>query len=94
MFNALDAGQSPQETFYDGYVVNTIIDAAYGSIASKKWEHVNLALWRGQEGDQRVAAARDVDADHVLVKEEIMPDGSTKVIVRNKRTGEISHRTR
>jgi predicted dehydrogenase len=94
MFDALDGGRAPRETFYDGYVVNAIIDAAYASIASKKWEPINLPSWRGHDDAKEVSAARDVDADHVLVKEELMPDGATKLIVKNKKTGLISQRTR
>jgi predicted dehydrogenase len=33
-------GTSPRETFHDGYVVNTIIDAAYRSMRSGHWETV------------------------------------------------------
>ena len=29
MFSALEDGRSPRETFYDGYVVNAVMDAAY-----------------------------------------------------------------
>ena len=36
MFDSLDKGESPSETFYDGYIVNAIIDASYKSIKSKK----------------------------------------------------------
>ena len=32
MLNSYDAGTAPMETFYDGYVVNAIMDAAYRSI--------------------------------------------------------------
>src|SRR5438093_1576135 len=31
MFNAMEADKDPKETFYDGYVVNCILDAAYRS---------------------------------------------------------------
>ena len=31
MFNALDEGRAPRETFYDGYVVNAVMDACYRS---------------------------------------------------------------
>src|SRR5690625_3622883 len=37
MFDAMDKGTTPIETFYDGYVVNAIMDAAYQSAKSKKW---------------------------------------------------------
>lgn len=33
-------GVEPRETFHDGYVVNTIIDAAYRSMRSGRWEIV------------------------------------------------------
>jgi len=42
MLNALDSGQEPMENFYDGYVVNAIMDACYRSAKSKKWEKVEL----------------------------------------------------
>ena len=31
MFRSMEAGKSPRETFYDGYVVNAVIDACYRS---------------------------------------------------------------
>ena len=34
------AGTTPRETFEDGYIVNTIIDAAYRSMRSGRWEPV------------------------------------------------------
>jgi predicted dehydrogenase len=34
------SGATPRETFEDGYVVNTIIDAAYRSMRSGQWEAV------------------------------------------------------
>ena len=80
------------EDFYDGLIVNAIIDAAYASVASKRWEPVELPVWRGREGVARVGAKRDCDADYVLIKEEKMSDGTTNRIVLNRQTGEISHR--
>ncbi len=49
MLNALDDGRQPVETFYDGYVVNCIMDAAYRSVRSKKWEPIEIEDWRGSE---------------------------------------------
>jgi hypothetical protein len=37
----------PNEDFYDGYVVNAIMDACYKSAKTKKWEPVELKEWRG-----------------------------------------------
>ncbi len=36
-------GKTPRETYHDGYVVNNIIDAAYRSAKSRRWEAVSLA---------------------------------------------------
>jgi predicted dehydrogenase len=35
-------GSTPRETYHDGYVVNTIIDAAYRSSKSRRWESIDL----------------------------------------------------
>ena len=54
MFDNLEKGESPAETFYDGYIVNAIIDASYKSIKSKKWEKIKLDIWRGKEGVEKM----------------------------------------
>jgi predicted dehydrogenase len=92
MFNALEADKSPKETFYDGYVVNCILDAAYRSAKSKQWEPVALETWRGREGVTKEAHLTDYDADHLLVKEEITHYGAKKVILKNKTTGKITEK--
>jgi predicted dehydrogenase len=89
VFEALDSKRSPRETFYDGYVVNAIIDAAYTSTKSKRWEPIDLPVWRGQENAPSIAVVRDYDAEHVLLKEERMMDGTTTLILRNKKTGRV-----
>jgi predicted dehydrogenase len=93
MFDALDKGTTPRETFYDGYVVNAIIDAAYASIQSKSWQPVKLKVWRGHDDTRNVATVHEFDAHHMLVKEERMPDGSLTHILRDKKTGAISQRS-
>ncbi len=90
MFNAMDEGSEPAETFYDGYVVNAIMDAAYKSVESKKWEPIELEIWRGREGVEKISSQRDYDNDHYLVKEETTHYGAKKYIVKNKETGKIS----
>ena len=90
MFNAMDNGTQPMETFYDGYVVNAIMDACYRSAETKKWEPVRIDDWRGQSGLSDKVEVQDYDADHLLIKDEILPDGRKKVIIKNKTTGQIS----
>jgi predicted dehydrogenase len=93
MLNSLDGATTPRETLYDGYVVNAIIDATYASIEKKQWQPVKLPVWRGRESVESLAVVRDYDADHVLLKEERMMDGSTKLILRHKKTGQVIHKT-
>jgi predicted dehydrogenase len=91
MFNAMDSGKTPMETFYDGYIVNAIIDTCYKAAQSKKWEQIDIQEWRGAEKSSVVGAVRkDYDAEHYLIKEERMPDGSLKMILKHKQTGEIT----
>ena len=80
------------ETFYDGYVVNAIMDAAYKSARSKQWEPVELEIWRGSNEIGGGIELQEFDTDHFLVKEEIMPDGRTKLILKEKEGGRIVER--
>lgn len=88
IFSAMDGPARPMEDFYDGYIVNAITDACYRSVESKKWEPVELAVWRGRKGAEKVVSFRDYDRDHYLIKEEKLPD-SRKLILKNKKTGKI-----
>jgi predicted dehydrogenase len=89
MFNAIDNHQKPTEDFYDGYVVNAIIDAAYRSAESRQWEQVILEDWRGSEDLSAGVQLMDYDSQHFLIKEEKMPDGSTKLILKEKSSGKV-----
>lgn len=87
MFNALEAGRAPKETFYDGYVVNAVLDAAYRSAKTKLWEPVQLEVWRGREGVGKDSHLIEWDADHYLVKEEMTHYGARKLILKHKVSG-------
>lgn len=89
MFNALDQGKPPMETFYDGYVVNAIMDACYRSVKSKRWEPVELEEWRGEPQPELKAPPREYGDRYLIVKEEAMPDGRRKLILLDKETREI-----
>lgn len=89
MFNAKESGQAPKETFYDGYVVNAILDAAYRSAKSKLWEPVQLDIWRGQTGLTKESHLVDYNDDYYLIKEEITHYGARKLILKDKQTGRI-----
>lgn len=89
MLNALDQGKEPMETFYDGYIVNAIMDACYRSAKSKRWEPVEIAEWRGSDQSAETAKLADYDEAHYLIKEELMPDGRTKLILKEKDSGRV-----
>lgn len=92
MFDSMEKGIAPKESFYDGYVVNAILDSAYLSAKTKRWEPVNLEIWRGRVGVTKESTLVDYDADHYLVKEEITHYGAKKIIIKDKITGKISER--
>lgn len=92
MFNALEQGKEPKETFYDGYVVNCILDAAYRSVKTKAWEPVKLEIWRGKTGVSKDSHLVEYDKDHYLVKEEVTHYGAKKLILKEKQSGKIVER--
>ena len=89
MFNAIEQGREANETFYDGYIVNAVIDAAYKSAKTKLWEPVDLPVWRGQVGVAKPSVYQEYDAEHWFIKDEILPNGDVKVILKKKVSGEI-----
>ena len=87
MFDSYESGTQPQETFYDGYVVNGIMDAAYRSAESRQWEPVDIE-WRGGE-TPRISKNVSYHDGHPIVKAEVLPDGRSKLILADKDTGSI-----
>jgi len=90
MFRALDGGGQPQETFYDGYVVNAIMDAAYRSAAANAWAPVEFD-WRG-ETTPRIASVPEQFEGQIVIKREILPDGRHKLILKDPASGDFSDR--
>jgi len=86
MFDALDAGRAPTETFYDGYVVNSVMDACYASASAGGWAPVRLDDWRGG-GVPRIERARREHDGKTVIKEEQMPDGRRKLILKDEASG-------
>jgi predicted dehydrogenase len=93
MFSAIEKGIPPRETFYDGYVVNAVLDAAYKSAKTKLWEPVVLDIWRGRTGVGKDSHLVEYDAENYLVKEEMTHYGAQKLILKNKATGKIIEKT-
>jgi predicted dehydrogenase len=89
MFNAMDEGRAPTETFYDGYVVNAVMDACYASAAQGRWEPVRIDDWRGA-GAARIEKDRRTRDGKTVIKEEKMPDGRLKLILKDEASGALS----
>lgn len=96
MLNAFEKRSSPKETFYDGYVVNAIIDAAYRSMETKRWESIAIDDWRsnsepdGRRSNPSHQALEMFDDNHIVIKREILPDGTRRLILKHKTTEETS----
>ncbi|HEY0272655.1 MAG TPA: Gfo/Idh/MocA family oxidoreductase [Chitinophaga sp.] len=93
MFRSIETQQQPRETFYDGYIVNAILDAAYQSAASKQWEPVQLDIWRGRTGVTNDKGLTEYDAQYYLIKEETTHYGAKKLILKDRQTGQIVEKT-
>jgi hypothetical protein len=89
MFNCIENKSEPMETFYDGYIVNAIIDAAYQSSKSGKWEPVQIDDWRGSNDADNSPATTSYDDTYYLIKKEILHSGEYKLILKHKMTGEV-----
>jgi len=48
-----------------------------------------LEIWRGKEGAEKLSGFTYYDDKHYLIKEEVMPDGRTKLILKEKDSGKI-----
>lgn len=90
MFDAMEEGRQPTETFYDGYVVNAIMDACYRSAEQKAWVPVDVE-WR-HGSTPRIAKAPEQYEGHTVIKSEVLPDGRRKMILKDSDTGEYVDR--
>jgi predicted dehydrogenase len=93
MFDAIDSGRAPRETFLDGYVVNAVMDACYVSAKSRRWEPVKLERWSKAAKKAGPSAARKAPKGrYSLIKDERMPDGKVKEILQDWKTGRVIQR--
>jgi predicted dehydrogenase len=92
MFDAMEAGREPAETLYDGYVVNAVMDACYRSAEARAWAPVELE-WRGGQ-TPRVSRPERTEDGLVVIKEEHLPDGRRKLILKDPASGAFVDRVR
>ena len=53
---------------------------------------MDLKVWRGREGAGEALQYPEYDPGHYLIKEERMPDGRKKLILKEKSSGKIVQR--
>jgi predicted dehydrogenase len=90
MFNAMESGRAPMETFYDGYVVNAVMDACYRSAATHAWAPVEME-WRNGH-TPRISGKPAMFEGQVIIKQETLPDGRVKLILKDPATQAFSDR--
>jgi hypothetical protein len=75
-----------QRNFYDGYVVNAVLDASY---KSAKTNSGNLYSWisGGTNRTSKPSNLVEFDKDHYLIKEEMTHYGAKKLILKINRPG-------
>jgi predicted dehydrogenase len=89
MFDACEQKREPAESFYDGYVVNAILDAAYKSAKTKQWEPIQLDVWRGSDKAEVISGYKEYDTEHWFLTEEVTHDGQHVVILKEKASGKV-----
>jgi hypothetical protein len=92
MFTAMESGGTPMETFYDGYVVNAVLDACFKSAESRKWEPIELDDWRAAAPTPRISMQAAMVDGMAVVKEERMHGNKLKQILCDQATGKIVER--
>lgn len=64
--------------------------ACYKSAKTKRWEPVKLERWSKSAKKEKTGAAKKTAGEkYALIKEERMPDGKIKQILRDRKTGKI-----
>jgi predicted dehydrogenase len=92
MFGAMEGGKAPMESFYDGYVVNAVLDACFKSAESHKWEPIAIDDWRAAAPTPRISMQPALIDGMAVVKEERMHGNKLKQILCDQATGKIIER--
>ncbi|HQY96743.1 MAG TPA: Gfo/Idh/MocA family oxidoreductase [Phycicoccus sp.] len=88
MFDAMDEGREPKETFYDGYVVNAVIDACFASSESGTWAPVEILDWP-HPPKPRISKVAETYEGHPVIKSELLPDGRRKLMYQHSETKQV-----
>ena len=92
MFDAIEAGRAPRETFYDGYVVNAVMDACYPLGEERAPGSRSSCSSGAAASTPRIATTPETYEGQTVIKREILPDGRHKLILKDPATGDFSDR--
>jgi hypothetical protein len=92
MFRAMQGDKAPMESFYDGYIVNALLDACFQSAESRKWEPIQIDDWRAAAPTPRISMQPAMIDGMAVVKEERMHGNKLKQILCDQATGKIVER--
>jgi hypothetical protein len=67
------------------------MDACYRSAKNRAWEPVELFEWRAGS-TPRIAKSPETFEGHTVIKREVLPDGRTKLILKDPASGDFSDR--
>lgn len=92
MFAAMDEQRAPVESFYDGYVVSEVMDACLRSAASRRWEPITIADWRGPDAVPP-SAPPELHDGQIVVRDRPSPDGGRQLVLKDPETGAFTDRS-
>ena len=61
-------------------------------LKQKNGNLIKIDDWRGRTEKKTEKQMASYDEDHYLIKEEVLPSGEKKFIIKNKKTGSIESR--
>ena len=67
------------------------MDACYKSAGSGAWEPVALEVWRGGETEP-IRKEPEIYDGLVVIKRELLPDGRSKLILKDPASGDFTDR--
>jgi len=67
------------------------MDACYRSAKTRAWEPVELFEWRAGV-TPRIAKSPETWQGQTVIKREVLPDGRTKLILKDPATGDFTDR--
>ena len=86
----IDGSEKPLNTPDEVLSLMQIIDACYKSAGSREWEPVEVD-WRGGTTEP-ISKDPEIFEGFVVIKRELLPDGRSKLILKDPQSGDFTDR--